>query len=219
MTYKVICDGDSITAGYGLEIGQDYPSRLILQLPSGSATVNEGTPGHTIADMDAEAPYRFDWQNTGPFDNFLVIAFGGTNDIAFGADATDAGEVTYSRMVTYCQHRRAAGWKVFVCTILPRAFVDASIHFEIKRQAVNTSFRGTWPSYADGLIDLAADHRIGDDGDQFDTTYYRNGDFVHPNAAGAQVIADLVAQAILAPVVPPPPPSSRFASVFASVVR
>ena len=52
--------------------------------------------------------------------------------------------------------------------------------------------RAGWSDFADGLADVAADPRIGDDGDQFHRRYYRP-DAIHPNAAGYGVMAAVTA--------------------------
>ena len=50
-------------------------------------------------------------------------------------------------------------------------------------------------NYADAIINIAADSRMGDDGDQNDTAYYADG--IHPNATGYGIIASYAANAVL----------------------
>lgn len=51
-------------------------------------------------------------------------------------------------------------------------------------------------TFADALADVAADTRIGDAGDELNTTYYHLTDRVHLNNAGYAVVAPIVKAAI-----------------------
>jgi lysophospholipase L1-like esterase len=202
-----VCDGDSLTEGYGLSTPatQSYPAQLGQLLGVPWVVVNKGAGGQTCAQIEADASSDVDplYHATNNADNVL-IAFAGTNDIYFNADTSDAATTTIGRVETYCGNRQAAGWRVLVGTLLPRSDfpgtstlpADKETHHEARRQAVNTSLRANWSTYADRLIDFAADTRIGDDGDEDDTTYYL-ADKVHPNATGAGVLAALAQMVIL----------------------
>jgi lysophospholipase L1-like esterase len=201
----IVCDGDSVTGGYGLAAGQSYPSQLSALLGVPWVVVNKGVGGQTCAQMESDASTDVDplYSATNNADNVL-IAFAGTNDIYSNSDTSDAATTTIGRVETYCGNRQAAGWRVLVGTLLPRGDfpgtstlpADKETHHEARRQAVNTSLRANWSTYADRLIDFAADTRIGDDGDEDDTTYYL-ADKVHPNATGAGVLAALAQMVIL----------------------
>ena len=116
------------------------------------------------------------------------LIWAGTNDLAGG----ETGAAVWASLQSYCNARRAAGWdKIIVLTALPRSAVGDNAGHEALRQAFNTLVRTNYASIADGLADVAADSRIGDDGDELDTTYY-DADRVHLNTAGHAVVAGIV---------------------------
>ena len=67
----------------------------------------------------------------------------------------------YDSLQTYCEQRHAAGFRVIVLTVLPCHRTDT---FEVTRLAFNAMLRDGWSDFADDLVDLAADPRIGDTG-------------------------------------------------------
>jgi len=141
---------------------------------------NLAVSGSVLADLVARAGatdakgilamYRKPW----------LVVWAGANDLATGRTATQC----YNDLVAYCQARQAAGWNVAVLTILPRA--DG---IEVLRAPVNTNIRANWATFADAVVDVAADSRIGDTGDNVLPYYY---DGTHLTASGEQIIADLV---------------------------
>lgn len=86
-------------------------------------------------------------------------------------------------LAAYLDARRAKGWKVVLCTILP----STAAGFNEARNAANTTMR-TWVGvHCDALADMAADPTVGIDGDgsasgPWNTTYYYDGN--HLTAAG-----------------------------------
>jgi hypothetical protein len=75
--------------------------------------------------------------------------------------------------------------------MLPRSDTAAPADFEAKRAAFNADLRQNWASHFAALVDVAADPRIGDAGDELDPAYY-DADRVHLKAAGLAIVADLV---------------------------
>src|SRR4030095_11344421 len=68
-------------------------------------------------------------------DNAILTVWLGTNDIALDGDrATTA----YNQLVSYCQARRAVGWRLIVATMLPRTGTDAA------RATFNTNIRSNY---------------------------------------------------------------------------
>lgn len=132
----------------------------------------------------------------------MLIAWGGTNDLYFGASAA----TTYSRIVTYATARKAAGWRVVILSILPRSGAATPGTFEADRQTVNASLLADFPTatgqtritsggaYADYFINIGADPTIGLAGQEANTTYY--ADLVHLTNAGYAIVADYVKKAI-----------------------
>ena len=64
--------------------------------------------------------------------------------------------------------------------------------FEATRLAYDALLRSSWGEFADGLVDIAADGRIGDTGDNLDRQFYQS-DAVHLTNAGNAVMASVAA--------------------------
>lgn len=186
---NVVFDGDSLTAGTGalpfgnFPLGNDYPSQVVASLDHRGTYWNVGVGGETTLTMIANAPTAVDAKYV-PGANNVVCFNGGTNDILGGA--TDV--TTYNRIVTYCQARQAAGWKVVVGTITPRSDSGVPGSQDTYRLSVNTMIRANWPSFANGIADIGADANMGTLGQELNTQYY-NGDNVHSNPNGYRVRA------------------------------
>ncbi len=188
---NLVADGDSITAGLNVTPGLNYPAQVAFGLDARSTLTNKGVGGQTLVSMEADAATDIDPLISGTATNVL-LAFGGTNDLLNTAVGT-----VQTRLSTYCANRRAAGWKVLVGTILPRSDASVVDHtaWEAARITLNTWIRANYATWADGLMDFAADPRIGDDGDESSVLYY-DGSLVHPNELGYRVIAGIAQSAI-----------------------
>lgn len=186
---QVTCEGDSQTSGYGLSAGQDYPSQLDVLLPATDIVTNVGAASNTLNDMTNQAAATDATKKFG-YRNILVI-WGGTNDMYGG----QSGASTYTEFVTYCQARQTAGWTVIALTCLPRSGAATPANFETQRTAFNTPIRANWATFATALVDIAADNRIGDSGDELDMTYYQS-DNTHLTQAGYAIVAAAVKAAI-----------------------
>lgn len=184
--------------GSGSTAGNDYPNQMMALLGAKwDAPNNIGVVSQTIQQMQSDAASQIDPMRRGNLRT--VIVWGGTNDLQGGASAA----TTYSRIVTYCQARKAAGWKVIVLSILPR---QASSTFETDRQTVNASLLADFPTttaftnirrggtYADVFVNVGADATIGAPGSQNNTTYY-DADTIHLKNAGYAIVAALAKDA------------------------
>jgi len=186
---NIVFDGDSMTvgtgggpAGGGGPSFSNYP-RLATDGMAGATVNNFGVGGQTVLSMSGDAATQIDpLIDTARLN--IVALLGGTNDIKLGAASSTTA---YNRIVAYCTARRAAGWKVVVGTILPRDPTDAGANFETDRQAVNTSIRANWATFADALADVGADATIGAAGAQTNTVYY--SDLIHPTTLGYEIVA------------------------------
>lgn len=179
------CDGDSLTQGQSAT--GNYPYQLVDLL--GRAThdyCNYGVSGQTAVQAAADASYTIDPLSTS-FVNPICIAWMGTNDIAGGSSQA----ATYNAIVAYCQARQSAGYSVVVITILPRSAFDPTK--EAIRVAVNADIVANYATFADGLVNVAADARL----DDFTDTTYFLGDQTHLTTAGYAVVAELVAAVVL----------------------
>lgn len=187
---QVICDGDSLTDGHGVGAGNDYPAQMHALLGGAPVwwKVNLGVGGQTIQQMETDAATQIDpTYNTNRIKNILS-AWGGTNDIIFGADDT----TTYNRIVTYCTNRRAAGWKVVISDIIARGNFTAQMN--TYKASVNSQIAANWTTFADAFVQLSADSRLQNPND---TTYY-DADTVHLTTTGYGVVASLIAPQVSA---------------------
>ena len=180
----IVFDGDSLTSA------KTYPTETVLRLKDVLAVTafNAGVGGQDTADMlDRGAEYvDVHYDGTKPYN--ICVAWETVNDIS-GMKMTAAQSL--ANMKAYCLARRAAGFRVIVCTGLPSVHVD----YEEQRQIYNATLRSTYTDFADGIADLAADPRIGDSGDEHNATYYVDG--THMTTAGYNLVGDIVATAIL----------------------
>jgi lysophospholipase L1-like esterase len=185
---RVIFDGDSLTAGSGAKT--PYPSLLMAEWPRSIRWKNIAIGGETLEQMLRNAPQTVDpFYGAGNWRN-VVVLWAGTNDIALW---NHSNARIYEQLEQYALGRRAQGFTVVVATLLPRSdvAVQAVPDFEERRQELNQMIRSGWEEYADLMIDIGADDRIGEVGDELNRTYY-TADRVHLNVNGQQVVADLV---------------------------
>lgn len=189
-----MADGDSHTAGFGLGAAFAYPAQLNELLGRTTYSVkNFGVSGQTVVQMQSDAATQIDPLVGACWTRNVLLAWGGTNDLRSGASSA---ATAYADYVTYAQARRAAGASVVAFTLTPCSDATCTANgYEAKRLAFNTSVRASWATFADGLVDLAGDSRIGDAGDELDLTYYQ-ADALHFNATGLGVAAALVQTAI-----------------------
>ena len=145
-----------------------------------SAIDNVAVAGKTTAQLITDALTKVDPLFVSGKRN-IVIFWEGTNDLGNNHDPT----TTYNNIVTYCNARRAAGFKVIVLTIIAR---NVNAQFEADRLMVNANLRANWTTFADGLVDVGADSRFQN---PLDGNIYTDG--THLTTLGNQAIAQLVA--------------------------
>lgn len=189
----VVMDGDSLTRGSGASanLSDNYPSQLAGLLSQSYDLISLGVGAQTTADMISDAVTQVDPLLTWRPRKTGVLVFWNTNDLHFGTSVA----TTQSRIMNYCSARRAAGWKVIVGTILPRSVVGTPANYAADRLTINTWIRANWASFCDGFFDPAADSRIGDAGDEANTTFYN--DRAHLNGTGYAIVAALVRDKIV----------------------
>lgn len=193
-TGRVAFAGDSQTYGTALAdpVLDCYPQQCLQLLGGGWHGTNSGYPSTQVSAMITDAPTNLDpYIDATNYTKNVCVLLGGTNDLYFGADAA----TTITRISDFCAARQLAGWKVVVCTILPRSDGSTPGSFEADRQTVNASIRANWATYADAIADIADDARIGEDNDEQNATYY--ADLVHMTPAGYAIVAGIVKDAIL----------------------
>ena len=167
----LVCFGDSITAGYGLQPNEAYPAALQRKLDAAGyhyRVVNEGTSGATTKDAVASVPAILKLQA-----QVVIVEFGG-NDGLRGLPL----DVTRRNLDQVLTQLENAHVKVLRAGItLPPNYGQDYIH------SFEAIFR-----------DMAAKHHAA-----FVPMLYRDvikqqgtiqGDGIHPTAKGSEIIAD-----------------------------
>lgn len=173
----LVCYGDSITAGYGLESGQAYSDALQKILDARGyrySVVNRGTSGATTKDALADLPGVLRLHPA-----IVIVEFGG-NDGLRGLPV----EATRSNLDQVLSALEKAHVKVLLAGItLPPDYGPDYIR-----------------SFSQIFRDLAARHRVA-----FVPMLYKDlihepgtiqGDGIHPTAKGSQIIANTLAAAL-----------------------
>jgi acyl-CoA thioesterase-1 len=167
----LVCFGDSITAGYGLQPNEAYPAALQRRLDAAGyhyKVVNEGTSGATTKDAVASLPAVLKQQP-----QVVVVEFGG-NDGLRGLPL----DVTRKNLDAVLTQLEAAHVKVLLAGItLPPNYGTDYIH----------TFEGIFR-------ELAAKHHVA-----FVPMLYKDvikqpgtiqADGIHPTAKGSEILAD-----------------------------
>jgi lysophospholipase L1-like esterase len=191
---RVACVGDSITEGANLST--TYPQALQQLLGSGYDVRNFGKGGTTLQN-DASFPYTTHWQYTESlaFNPEIVVIMLGTNDgtAANWANESNNPEEFLADYASLLQSYKALSSDptIFVCTPTP---VYNSNYFGIEPAYVNGEIapliRDNVAQFGDvdGVIDLNA--LMTGDGAHFP-------DHVHPDEAGAAILAGHVHEVIV----------------------
>lgn len=185
----VVGDGASGMRGFGSSNPTTQSPLAQLNLP-GWAKINLAVDGTTTVQRSGSASNPTIYYN--PLRSKKVaILWEASNHIYFGATASEA----ITSYVAWCNAVRASGFKVVCVTVLPRSAGTPPADFETSRQTFNAYLRANWAAFSDGLADIAADPRIGDAGDELNTTYYP--DRAHLNATGYGIVADIMQPIVL----------------------
>jgi len=181
----VMVEGDSISGDQGNDKGyarlykanQTVPAWVITRSRSGSTALGPNTSTSLTAratELDTAFP-------PGRSMTKILTVFIGANDLYLAASAA----AWTADLLTYVTARKAAGWKVAVCTILAKGTAQSNyVVHNAYRATVNTSLR-TWVGlgYCDALVDFAADATMGTDAAANNLAVW-NADGLHPNATG-----------------------------------
>ena len=186
----VLFDGDSLTAGYLVDVDESYPGIVARELPEGAVVRNVAVSGQTWADLLADAAEEVDGEYSRDRHCNIVVVWAGANDLAAGYTA----EETAANARKYCEGRRRAGFSVVLLTLFSLQPPDVDPDYERERVAYNDQVRRDWQEYADALVDIADDVRFGDRSGPERARYFI--DVVHLDPAGYEVVAALVAPAV-----------------------
>ena len=172
---RVVCDGNSLTAGQGLP----YPFQLAaLFSKEGVDVVNVGVNGQTTQQLIAAFPAK-------AAANFIagaeLIYFEQYNSFnPTNGNSTVAAEIT--RVQTYVAQAKAAGFRVWICT--PPLTSDLDINDKI---VLYTAWLRANHAFADGFIDLQAMAQLNPAGVAANPKYYR--DSAHLTTLGYGAVA------------------------------
>lgn len=184
---RIYCaEGDSIT-----QAGQSYVVQFAPNAKQGTTIRNLAVGGSALGDLltrqgavDALLPVP-------RLGRFIFSVLIGANDLGAYTAANYAAQ-----LATYCDNRRAAGWQVVVCTVLPSNAWASSIGtpaFEAIRSSLNAIVRGWVGSHCSAVADFDTTP-VGMAGAQNNAAYY--GDGLHPTPA-AHAILEPVIRAIV----------------------
>ena len=187
----VVFDGCSLVDDAGVARDASMPAQVMALLPGGLDMKNLGVGGQTTQMMAADAAAEVDPLFAASRRRNILVCWEGTNDLILGSAPPYDARQAYRHLAAYCKARQRAGFRVVICTVLPRG---RSAAFYEARNALNADLRAHWRSFADALADVGANRTIGADGAETDATYYR--DTVHLTAAGYAIAARVVAGAV-----------------------
>lgn len=193
VTAQVVCHGDSLTrgenasSGLGTATGTAYPAVLARTLGPAWRVTNVGTSGWTINLLTGEAPKKVDPLFAPHLAENVLIIFGGTNDLG---GARESAATAFGKLTAYCRARKAAHpWRILVVTppvaAYPRVY---PADFDAQMVQYDALIRRNWRSFADGIIDVQADPRLGAPGAEYDPAYFNSRDFTHLTDAGYAIV-------------------------------
>jgi lysophospholipase L1-like esterase len=164
----IVCFGDSITFGYGVNLGEDYPA--ILAKMVGMTVINKGVDGETSS--EALSRFKSDVLDNDPL--LVIIEFCGNDFMSKIDKETSLGNI--KKMVKLAHDK---GVMVAIVDISAGLFfADYRTAFSNLAKETNSIFI---PSILSGII----------------TNPSMKSDFLHPNAAGYKIIAFRVYRAII----------------------
>jgi acyl-CoA thioesterase-1 len=172
---RIVALGDSLTAGYGMDVSESYPALLQERVDRAGyrfEVVNMGVSG----DTSAGGLRRLDWAMDGDV-RILILALG-ANDGLRGLPPSEL----QSNLGTIIDRARARGAAVLLCGMGAPPNFGLS-HTRAFREVFRTVAREKKVEFLPFLLDGVAG-----------VPSLNLPDGVHPNAAGARRVADLVWQ-------------------------
>jgi acyl-CoA thioesterase I len=171
---KILAFGDSLTAGLGVMPEQAFPARLQARLATegiAAQVLNAGVSGDTTADGVA----RLDWALADRPDIALVEL--GANDALRGIDP----RLTQANLDKILTRFQASGAKVLLLGMLAPANWGREYQQEFAAIYPDLAKQHNVPLYPFFLDGVATDPTLN------------QPDGLHPNAKGAEIIADKIA--------------------------
>jgi lysophospholipase L1-like esterase len=192
-THNIVIDGNSITRGYG-DGEVSSPNLAVISAGLGQYDyINLASNGSATTNLILSAGNKIDalYEPEMPGKN-ICIFWEGTNDISQGKTDTQA----YNNIKSYCQARKAIGWKVIIGTLPPRTYLGAA-NQEAYRLSVNTIIleNALSEGWADAIADIASDEVMGNIDTTYDRDYYY--DRLHMTPAGHNLVMPYFRDALL----------------------
>lgn len=185
---NLVFEGDSITYGYPVTDQKSFANIYggTANLAVSSSTIEGAAPSLTDRAATLDALIDPDRRNV------LVVMTG--NDMILDTAAT-----MLTRMATYLDLRRAAGWYVIIWTVLPRSAGGGGAGFNPRRNTANTTLRTWVGTHCDAIVDFDL-MPMGPDAAASDTSLYSDG--IHPTLAGHRLLFDYIRTSLDAISVP-----------------
>jgi acyl-CoA thioesterase-1 len=181
---RIVCLGDSLTAGYGLSVEQAYPALLQHRLRDAGyphEVINAGVSG----DTSAGGLRRIDWSLRGNVD-VLIVALGG-NDALRGLPPAAMRQ----NLAAIIERARQRGAKVLLAGMEAPPNFGASYTRQFR-----AVYAGLAKQYDVPLIPFFLAGVAG-------VPSLNQADGIHPNAAGQRQVVELVWRALV-PLLPAP---------------
>lgn len=175
-------EGDSITAAAQSYVVQYGPNR-----PAGTTVTNLAVGGSSLATMAARQAAVDALLPSPRLGKFICSVLIGANDLGATTAAAYAAD-----LAVYCDNRRAAGWEVIVCTVLPSTAWSGSIGdaaFEAIRSEFNTIIRGWVGTHCSAVADFSTT-AVGAPGAQYVASYYSDG--LHPTPLAHSILEPVI---------------------------
>lgn len=170
---------DSLTEGGNTYFHVARPQRTLNRLKQRVWYANPSVSGRQIATAQTAIAEATAWSKTFFGNKNVATVLGGSNDMAAGLGNVSAA-TALTRLWTYTDALRAAGFKVPVGTVPDRTDVTGGAGFTARATTLNASIVSDYASHADALIDYAANTRLNDSTNA--TTH--DADLVHWNTVG-----------------------------------
>jgi len=215
---QVVCHGDSLTWGANASSGLGVPGSLVEQAPGPAAegaapattypavlaralgpawhVRSGGTGGWSFGPLTGEAPSKIDPLFDPRLALNVLIIFGGTNDLG---GAHESAGTCFRRLLAYCRARKSAHpWRILVVTPPVAAYPGVyPADFDAQMVEYDALIRRDWRSFADGVVDVQADFRLGVPGAEHNPAYFSDKDFTHLTDAGYAIVGQDAAAAVL----------------------
>ena len=164
----VICVGDSITYGYACD-GAPYPSQLAAM--TGKTVRNYGVPGEQAGGGVARISSQL-----GCRPGYVCILYGANDAIVEGGSSANSVKEALRNIIAACKNNKSIP---IVATTPP--MIRGHSFFDGAACTVNDAIRELAKEEGVKLVDLYAEFGDGES--------YLGADGLHPNAAGAELIA------------------------------